>query len=54
MKNAMKALQQTHRQANEVANAMRSHRTQNESIAPSWLVDIYKKSGIASVVVSAK
>lgn len=51
MKSAITNLKETHNKANEVVNNMRSNQ-QNESIIPSWLVDIYKKSGIVSIIVT--
>ena len=51
----MKALQQTNSTANEVVNTMRSHHSSHsESVLPNWLTDIYKKSGISSVIVKVK
>lgn len=53
MKNTLKTFKDMNAQANGVANTMRNQQAP-DSLIPTWLVDIYKKSGISSVVVNLK
>lgn len=50
MKNVIKAIKANHTEMNTVVNSIRKQRPES-GVAPTWLVDIYKKSGISEILV---